>query len=101
MELIQHPLFIFSLHAKFYLLTTILQARDHFSDWPWSNPLDSSSGCDGWCEAGGGGSDGETEYSSFCTRARMPKPKKFRFSRLTMSGQYMGLCRKRIGRGAR
>ena len=72
-----------------------LQARAGISEWPWDNDLETDSlGGDE-----GAGSDGEG--GGCTTRAKLPKAKKFRFSRLTLSGQYIGLCRRRVGRGGR
>lgn len=76
-----------------------VQTRPFSTNWPWENDLGPPPRYSGVAE--GGGSDGELEEGSCTTRARMPKPKKFRFSRLTLSGQYVGMCRRRVGRGGR
>lgn len=71
-----------------------MQARDSIRSWPW---LESPGrGVDDEEEEEGG-----VEFGCITTRERPSRPKKLRYSNLTLSGEYIGLSRKRVGRGGR
>ncbi len=69
-----------------------MQARDSIGTWPW---IDDKTSVDGKDEEEG------VEFGCITTREKPPRAKKLRFSKLTLSGDYIGLCRRRVGRGGR
>ena len=70
------------------------QARNQCDSWPWDD-------CPNLSGRESERQKEDVEFGSITTREKAPKPKKIRFSRLTLSGEYMGLCRRRVGRGGR
>jgi len=75
-------------NSRFFML----QARDTIGSWPWINGID---------RAAEEEEEEGVEFGCITTKERPSRSKKLRFSKLTLSGDYEGLTRRRIGRGGR
>ena len=75
-----------------YQLCFLSQARETIGSWPWINND---------CQDPEEEEEEGVEFGCITTKERPPRAKMLRYSRLTLSGDYVGLTRRRIGRGGR
>ena len=91
------------MYDKSHTHTHIRQCRDPLSAWPWFNEGNLSSSMK---DPPGDNDMMIVDYSPYALSNRnrpryTEKRRKYRYSRTSLSGHFIGLSRRRIGRGGR